>query len=176
MLVFILKAGGAALILFSATGLGFSVAKKYRKRVKELRQLQIAFQMLSSEISYTASPLPLAFSRVGQRTEEPVSQIFLNAAEELKEGEGKELGDIWKGGVNEAYPGTCLNHKDKQILLSASSFLGYSDQNHQEQQIKLIMHHLKQAEEEARDSLHSNERMWRYLGILGGLMLVILLA
>ncbi len=170
----ILKIAGAVLIIFSTAGLGFAMAKKYRERIKELRQLQIAFQMLSSEISYCATPLPFAFNRVGQKLNEPVSDIFLNAAELLENSEGRELGDMWRGAVNEIFPITFLNTKDKQILLSVSSFLGYSDQVHQEKQIKLILHQLKQSEEEAWGTLHSNERMWKYLGVLGGLMLVIL--
>ncbi len=155
--------------------MGFSFAAQYRKRIKELRVLQMAFQMLSSEISYTATPLPFALGEIGGKVREPVSNFFLEGARLLGESKGKGLEEIWIEAVNNVYPETCLNDKDKDLLLSVSSFLGIADQSHQEKQIKLLLNQLMQSEKEAWEALQKNERMWRYLGVLGGLMLVILL-
>ncbi|PKM79023.1 MAG: stage III sporulation protein AB [Firmicutes bacterium HGW-Firmicutes-13] len=171
----LIKMGGAVLIILSTSLMGFSLAAKYRKRIKELRLLQIAFQMLSSEISYTQTPLPFALREIGRKLSEPVSRFFLEGARLLGECRGKGLEEIWTEAVNKVFPGTCLTDKDRDLLLSVSSFLGISDQYHQEKQIILLLNHLKLSEKEAWESLQKNERMWKYLGVLGGLMLVILL-
>lgn len=169
------KIGGALLIILSTSFMGFSFASRYQKRVKELRELQMAFQMLSSEIGYTATLLPDALGEIGRRVREPVSNFFLEGAGLLGECQGKGLEEIWMESVNNVFPGTCLDDKDKDLLLSVSSFLGTADQAHQEKQIKLLINQLKQSEKEAWESLQKNERMWKYLGVSGGLMLVILL-
>lgn len=171
----LLKLAGALLIITSTTLLGFSLAYKKRERLKELGCLQMAFQMLISEISYTASPLPLAFEGIGEKIKEPVSQLFIKAAREMEKCRGDGMGEIWKEAVEDFLPHSSLRESDKEIILSVSSFLGVSDKVHQEKQLKLLMYQLKEIEKEARASLGRSERMCKYLGVLGGLMLVILL-
>lgn len=171
----LLKLTGALLIIVSTTLLGFSLALKERERLKEMVYLQMAFQMLSSEISYTALPLPAAFTGIGEKIKEPVSLLFVKAAREMGKYRGDSMEEIWREAVEDFFPRSSLKERDKQVILSASSFLGISDKDHQEEQLKLLMRQLKEREKEIRTSLERSERMCKYLGVMGGLMLVILL-
>ncbi len=163
------------MILMAATVLGFMKAGKYRERIRELRCLQTAFNMLSSEISYTATPVPAAFKKIGSRIDEPISNFFLKSSQLLEDPSQEDFSAIWRRVVKENFHETVLLKSDEDLLLSISSFMGVSDQQHQEKQIKLFLHQLEQSEGDALEAMHKNERMWRYLGVMGGLMLVILL-
>lgn len=163
------------MVLMAAAVLGFMKAGKYRERIKELRHLQVALNMLSSEISYTATPVPLAFKKIGSRVDKPIALFFLRCSQLLEESPEVDFSDTWQRVVKENFKETTLEKSDQYLLLSISSFLGVSDQQHQEKQINLILHQLDHTERDALDAMHKNERMWRYLGVMGGLMLVILL-
>ncbi len=171
----LIKIMGAAMILTSAAVLGFMKAEKYRERLRELRNLQVALHMLSSEIRYTATPVPLAFAKIGSRVDKPVSLFFLKCAQLLEENPEEEFSQMWRRTIEEHFSETAMESIDLELLLSISSFLGISDQQHQEKQINLILHQLDQVEKEAFEAMHKNQRMWRYLGVIGGLMLVLML-
>ncbi len=163
------------MVIIAATVLGFMKADIYRERIKELRNLQLALNMLSSEISYTATPVPLAFKKIGSRVDKPISLFFLRCSQLLEESPGEDFADLWQRAVKENYGNTALEKSDQDLLLTISTFLGVSDQYHQEKQINLVLHQLDHTEKEALDDMNKNERMWKYLGVMGGLMLVILL-
>lgn len=171
----VLKWSGAVIIVLSTTLLGFSLARRNYQRLRELRDLQTSFQMLSAEITYRASPVPQAFQEIATRVEEPVSSFFREAGEMLGERGEKGLKEVWGEGVAGVFPRTSLDARDRDLLISVGHFLGVADQEHQQKQLALFLHQLKESEREALRLLGKNEKMWKYLGILGGLMLVILL-
>lgn len=59
---------GAALVVVSCTGIGFRIARDFRRRPQQLRVLSQAIRLLESEIEYTVTPLPQALMRVGRRS------------------------------------------------------------------------------------------------------------
>jgi len=59
-----LKIAGCLLIISAGSFAGISLARNYARRPGELRNMITALQMLETEISYTATPLPEALTRM----------------------------------------------------------------------------------------------------------------
>lgn len=166
---------GAALVVVSCTGIGFRIARDFRRRPQQLRMLSQAIRLLESEIEYTVTPLPQALMRVGSRTDAPVSELFLDAAKRLKAGD-VTVESAFSSAIDSVRLDLALKQADLEVLRDFGQTLGTSDRITQVQQIQVLLTQLDRLLAEARDSQKKNERMWQYLGVIAGLMIVILLA
>lgn len=70
---------------------------------------------------------------------------------------------------------TALRQADFDVLQEFGSTLGTSDRVHQTKHFVATFAELQRLEEEARDAQRRNERLWQYLGVLCGLLLLIIL-
>jgi stage III sporulation protein AB len=165
---------GAALVFVSCTGLGFRISRNYRERPRQLRSLMHAIRLLQAEIEYSVTPLPQALVRVADRSGRPVNQLLHTVAEALQESD-VSVADAFARGIEACRAKGALSAQDWSVVQEFGETLGTSDRVHQSQQIAVALTHLGRLEQEARDSQGKNERLWQYLGILSGLLLVILL-
>lgn len=168
-----IRALGSAFIVMACTGLGFQIAKAYRDRPRELAQLANAIRMLQAEIEFGLTPLPQALTRVGGRTSKNVAAMFRGAAEHLLHGDS--VPEAFLKVANTAKARTALAKDDFDALLEFASSLGSSDLAHQSQHLDASLARLVSLENEARELQKKNERMWQYLGVLTGLLLVVVL-
>ncbi|MBO8163145.1 MAG: stage III sporulation protein AB [Brevibacillus sp.] len=166
---------GAALVLFSATMTGWHIGKSYANRSAQLRALLLALQMLETEIVYGSTPLHRAFVKIGHRVAPEVGRIFLAASEQLVRHEGQTTQVCWQTAIEQHWADTALCKQEQDVLLHLGYVLGSSDREDQQKHLKLAVTHLRTLEEEARLEQYKYEKMYRTLGVLGGLLLVILM-
>ncbi|UOF90120.1 stage III sporulation protein AB [Fodinisporobacter ferrooxydans] len=169
------KTIGAVCILLWGSWIGFAIAKKYRERPKQLQQLLIAFKILETEISYHAQPLPIALQNVGKRVAMPIAVLFLETAERLSKSEGRPLSEYWSAAVDEMLQEAALLDADGELLRQFGFTLGSSDRQDQIQHIHGVCEMLRVSEEQAREEQARLEKMWKYLGAVTAVILVILL-
>lgn len=153
---------------------GFTVARNYRERPRHLRQLQSALQGLCTEISYGATPLPDAFSHLATTTRDPVSCLFRASARVVSR-PGATADEAWAEGLRELQAKSALLGTDIQILAQLGNVIGLSDRTDQERHLLLTAQQLQREEHKAEEDRQKNERMWKYLGVLSGVLLVIVL-
>ncbi|NGQ94719.1 stage III sporulation protein AB [Brevibacillus sp. SYP-B805] len=166
---------GSAIILFSATMVGWQVGKLYAMRPVQLRTLLIALQMLETEIVYGSTPLHRAFVKIGRRMAKEIGGIFLTAAELMGTAEALSTQVCWQTAVEQHWSQTVLRKEEKDVLLNLGYVLGSSDRHDQQKHLRLTMTHLRGLEEEARLEQGKYENMYKSLGFLGGLLVVILM-
>lgn len=166
---------GVIFIVIACSGVGFLVAGNYCKRPQQLRQLQTAFQMLETQICYSATPLPEALLYVAQRCNSSISLLFKRTGECLSSRQGVTAYVAWKQSLDDLYKQTALNHQDQEILLQFGMNLGKSDREEQIKHLQLLQTQLKAEEKNGNEERQKNERLWKYSGVLVGLLLVILL-
>ncbi|MFM1653065.1 stage III sporulation protein SpoIIIAB [Brevibacillus sp. B_LB10_24] len=169
------KVIGAAIIIFSASMVGWQIGKYYALRPIQIRGLLMALQMLETEIVYGATPLSRAFLQVGRRIQAEIGQIFTSAAEFLLTKEGLGTQECWQMALNRHLPSTALRKTEREVLAGLGHVLGSSDREDQQKHLRLAATHLRSLEEEARAEQHRYEKMYKSLGFLGGLLVVILM-
>nr|MDH3164098.1 hypothetical protein [Bacillus licheniformis] len=62
------------------------MAKPFRERPKQIRQLLAALQSLEAEIMYGHTPLRQASKQIAHQLTEPVASLFQTFAEQLEKG------------------------------------------------------------------------------------------
>lgn len=166
---------GAVLILFSASMVGWQIGKYYANRPVHLRALLVALQMLETEIVYGMTPLHRAFVKVGHRVSEEVGKVFLFAADLLVTEQVHSAEEALQQAMSKFWTQTALRRQEREVLASLGQVLGSSDRDDQQKHLRLAITHLRGLEEEARAEQEKYERMYKSLGFLGGLLVVILM-
>ena len=103
------------------------------------------------------------------------AQILLDTAASLLAQPGTTADIAWQAGLDRLLQDSPMLAADLLALRQLGPVLGLSDSHDQERHLLLALQHLQQAEAQAEQQRVQNERMWRYLGVLSGLMLVIIL-
>lgn len=169
------KLAGALLILFSATMVGWQIGRYYAVRPVQLRTWLFALQMLETEIVYGSTPLHRAFVKIGHRIQPEIGRMFLTAAELLITGEGMSTQACWEAAIEKHWRETALRRQEKEVLLGLGHVLGGSDRDDQQKHLRLAVAHVRTLKEEAREEQLKYEKMYKSLGFLGGLLVVILM-
>ncbi len=170
-----MKVIGSIFIIGASTFIGYIIARDFSKRPAQLRELQILFLALENEISYLSNLIAEALTNISNKGKEPIASIFRDTALYLGLENRTNIADAWEKSVKKNYSLTSLKNEDAEILIAFGKMLGTSDSDGQIRNIRLLIEQLKQQEQKAEITRAKNEGMYRKLGILGGLAVVIIL-
>lgn len=171
----LIKIIGVIIVVSSSSYIGFLIADYYRDRPKQLKGLHTSLQMLETEILYLSTPLPNALKTISEKCDKKINLLFKITADILDKQQGYTAGECWETAVNKYYKNSAINNKDKNILLSLAHYLGETDKENQLKKIKFTLSELKKQEEEAEEIRKKNEKIWRYIGVLTGISIVLLI-
>lgn len=169
------KLMGALMVIGAGQVIGIGIGRQYRKRSQELRAMQSALLFLQTEISYTATPLPEALDRVACTLNGTLRDMFKHTAEQLRLQNGMTAGEAWGGTLEKNQPHLALKESDRGILKNLGEALGKSSREEQEKHLLLAREQLRQEETQAENERNRYEPLYRYSGLLVGLLIVILL-
>ena len=169
-----LKIVGSITVLLSSGFLGYILARDCGRRPQQLRSLQNLLQMFENQITYLSDVLAETFERISRSGGE-ACVFFGTAAELLRSGDAANASEAWEKAVKKCIGRTALNREDEQILLSFGRSLGNTDLEGQVRNIRLALGQIAVQVEKAEESREKNETMYRGLGFLGGMALVIIL-
>jgi len=160
---------GGGLILFVTTMFGFFRAGQLARREKNLCRFETALSVLENEISYSSARLCEAFSRVSKISG---LTIFQSAGEEIGT---RSFSEIWSSTLTDFQSELCLSDADVEALNLLSEQLGKSDRTHQLQCIRHTATLLRQNHADAVAQNAQSGKLYRSLGLLSGIFLVMLL-
>ncbi|RAL26573.1 stage III sporulation protein SpoIIIAB [Thermoflavimicrobium daqui] len=170
-----IKLMGACLVFLAATWAGFFLARSYRERPRHIRQLRSALSLLETEIGYGTRPLIQACEQISLRVDGVIATIFRQCAENLKQMDGASTYECFRQAIEEQWPKTAMKKPEKQVFLQFSQTLGVSDRQDQLQHVAMAQANLDVEERKARDEQVQYEKMYRTVGILCGVFIIILL-
>ena len=172
-----LKLIGAAIVIGTATAIGWLQSASYAERPKQLRSLIVALQRLETSIVYGHITLDDAFAELGDQIPAPMNHLFTSAAHAMRSREHMVLTarEAWQLSLQESIKRTSLKKQDMRILQDFGVNLGVSDKEDQRNHIRHAVKRLEQEESAARDEHGRYGRMFRSLGLLSGVLAVILM-
>ena len=168
----VVKYIGLLLIFISTSGIGVLISKKYSSRVKELTELKNSLNIFKTKIKFTYEPIPDIFSQISGMTNENISKIFIEANEKMKD---KTAGQAWIEAIDDIKSKLNLNEEDINVIKGLSKLLGKTDIDGQISEIELTSSFIDvQIEKAERDRIR-NEKLYKTLGMITGLTIVIIL-
>ena len=166
---------GAVAIIVACAALGFYYAARESFRIHDLQEFKKALMILSSEIEHLRSPLPMACSNIAKRTKGLVSAMFASFSESLTENEGETAYQLWTQAIQKHKSGAFLAEEDWEALESFGKTLGYLDKQMQQSTITSTVEYIEEKTTSLQLQSDKNKRMYRSLGVIGGLLIAIVL-
>lgn len=172
--MFILKFSLYSIIFLTTSSLGFIYGGRYSKRVNTLMNLHDSIRILQSEISIFSNPLSIALLNTVEKSKDEIKYLFNIIRTSLM---NNYTGDIYLSFLeSECYlKELLLKKEDIDLFLSLGKIIGKTNRDHQDKQFDFLLNELENLIINAKEERKINERMYRQLGLLLGLGIIIIL-
>ncbi len=171
----IMKITGAILIIVSCGMGGMLYSNRYIYRLESLKSLSICIEMLRSEIVYGHTPLTQASKTIAEKISGPVADIFNDFSDLLAAKKGYTASQAFQRALDKNSAGLCVNVEEMNLFKTMGKMIGTSDTENQEKSLNLLSRQLEVLIDKSMTDRDKNVKMYRSLGLLGGLGLAILL-
>lgn len=159
------------MIFITSSKIGHTIANGYSNRVKDLQEIQNALSMLITKMRYTYETIPDIFSEIAKTTKENISELFKKAIDNMNN--NMNAGQAWKDSILNGK--TAFTDEDKTILVNMEKLLGKTDLEGQLGQIEATKNMLEVQLKKAEQEKLKNEKLYKTLGNVIGITIVILL-
>lgn len=170
-----LKFAGMAAIAAACTALGFCLSTELAKRIRSLWELERMTVMLKGEIEYAGTPLQEAFCALAHRMKPPFDSFLRRNVEAMAQHSGMTMGEIFRNSAERLKKEGALTENDIQQLSSMGARLGYLDRKMQLRTMELYLEEVARERKLAEEEYRQKAKVYRCLGILGGMFLILLL-
>jgi stage III sporulation protein AB len=170
MLMFVFKLIISSIIIGITSYLGFLKSKKLYDREYILREYVTFLKSVKNEIEYCLNILPNAYEISRQKLNTKLKFVIGNIVNDMIEGN-----DIDKSIVDNVNNISELNNYDKDTIITSLKSLGKSNV---EGQINIILNSINNIESliiEANEYKQKNSKMYKNIGTISGLVIVVLL-
>ena len=166
---------GSCLIFIAFSYSGFHLASRGCESPRQINQIIQCLVALKSHITYAALPLHDALQFCSQGVEGKGAEFFERMAFYMKN--DSTLTPQQTAGMALGSLKSCLflDNTERELLLYFSANLGNSSRKEQGKYLELITTQFEQLEKEAIRIKNLNAKMYRYLGVCSGMVIVILL-
>lgn len=157
-------------ILVCSLRIGILISKKYVFRLEELDELKNTFKIIENKIKYTYQPLEEIFMDISEISSPSISIFYRNVAKQIKE---KGAEKAWKEEIDKI--DISLKREDKEVLKEFGNLLGKTNKEGQINQIRFVNTLLDRQIENAEKERNKNEIVYKKLGLILGIGIVIVL-
>ncbi|MDR1392262.1 MAG: stage III sporulation protein AB [Clostridiales bacterium] len=169
-----LRAIALIMIMFGCGFLGVFYSEKFHKRVLHLVDFQNALNTFKFNVDFLESPLYEALKNIATESS-VVKKIFENISDKLRNFSNVRIDEIFKEIIHKFEEELFIKDEDVSILVEFSDKLGQGNKEHEINNINLALMKLKLSEEMAREEEKINQKLYRGIGFLVGIFIVILL-
>lgn len=160
------------MIFVTSSGIGYTIANQYNNRVKDLQEMQNALNIMKTKMRYTYETIPDIFEEISKTTKENISEIFKESIEKMNN-ENQNAGQAWKNSILNSK--TSFTQEDKTILSNMEKLLGRTDLEGQVGEIELTTKLINVQLDKAEKEKIKNAKLYKTLGNVIGITIVILL-
>lgn len=169
-----MKVIGAVLVMVASCGIGFLFAGELIKRKRNLEEQYRLMSLLLGDIRYMRATLPEAISKAITRHRGSYDLFLKAVLEMLCEGSGKSLAEVWIMAVEKGLKQSALTESDKQQLRQFGEAIEFSDRENIVMCFEQYLGVLKEEISEINRVVRTKTRLYRSLGVLAGVFIVVL--
>lgn len=164
----------STLIIGACTFIGYMYSYSYTQRFKELKALYSSIQQLETEIMFTSSRLVDALYRAGEYSKDSIGKVFIEISNLLSTKRGYTVEEAFKISIDKEGNNLFMLKDDIDIMYNLFLNLGYMDKEHQQTFFKSSYIELDQQKKEAYELAKQYGDMYRKIGALIGIAIVVI--
>lgn len=154
---------------------GYILGERFKKRHENLKEILKSILLLQNEIVYNMTPLPEALFSIGTKCREPFDDLFKDVASLLSKGEGESVYDEFNNAYINKKDKFYLDKEDERVISDFLKSLGELGVYGQEKMFNLVISNLNINIKDSEIIANKNTKLYRYLGICIGAMVIIFL-
>ncbi|MGI6642698.1 MAG: hypothetical protein ACOX3V_01560 [Bacillota bacterium] len=164
---------GSGAVIAAGGLLGYRMAAQLDHEISEMNRFESLLLSLKTEISYALLPLPKALSKCGERVGGTVGQAFARVG--AKTGPGSRMTP--EEALSLVLDDLGQKMPRHQVPLIEDLFRNLGTSGHKEQvaHIDAVLDSAKALRRSLEDNYRKKARIYRYLGVLGAISVVIVL-
>ena len=172
----LIKTIGAVLVLTSATAIGSLLALQVKEREYWLKDMKMSLFLLAGELEYHQMPLPEAMRITGVKHSGRMSEFFQNTGRELEKKDGNSLRAIWKEQAERIFKNAPLAKEQKEEFSEIGTYFSEADSKVRKNALEFYFSRLEEEIVQTRGTEKDKVYLYRMMGMLGGIFLLILAA
>lgn len=157
-------------IFLTCSAIGILKSRKYIDRVNELKEFKSGLNIFKAKVKFTYEPIPEIFKEIAENMNSKIGKIFQIASKNMK---AVTAGEAWNMAIDTDILN--INSEDRDVLKNLSKLLGQTDMEGQLNQIELTSAFIDEQISKAERERVKNEKMYRNLGMIVGIGIVIIL-
>lgn len=170
-----IKIMGAVLIVVSSYIFGVYYSKKDKYKSEDLEEIKKGLSVIKDEIMFFSLPLGEAFLKASEKISGGVSAIFSDIGQGIKNNKYETLADVINGAVDKNISETFMEKEDASVLVSLGKMVGDMDSDHQRASIDMALSDIDVGIRLLQEKSEKNEKMYRSLFVLGGILVAVIL-
>lgn len=171
----VFKIVGALLVAVSGALLGIVCQNELYQRILLLQDFQRGLLFLHQEIVYLKLPLEEAALRAGRSLRNPLNSFFQEIGAALEKLTGTSFLAVWEEMGERYLTGTALKKEDLELIRQLGIQLEQLEPGGSSSFFTMFEQRFEMAWTEARDEYKEKAQLYKRLGMMGGIFLVILL-
>ena len=169
----VLRILGAVLVAVSGMLLGMAFQNEMRQRMWILQDLQRGILRLRQEIEYLKVPLEEASLHTGESLQEPMASFFTETGKKLGKLPGASFAAVWQEMEEQYLEDAPLKQEDCELIRQLGTALEQMEPGGG-RVLLLFEQRAEAALEQACREYREKAQLYRRLGMMGGIFLVIL--
>lgn len=166
---------GSVLVLASAAAIGGIFAGRVKEQENWLKEIKLMLLLLSGELKYNKTPLPEALLTVAGRHNGVLTGFFKSLGSELLNQNGMALNELWEKQAERAMKQAVLSTAQKQEFASLGDCFLETDSTARENAVAFYISRLETELETMQKTGRDKAYLYRMLGMLGGMFLLVLI-
>lgn len=162
------------MVIIGCSGIGFFQARETEKRMLQLKELNALFLLMRSEIRFQHAALEEALDMLARKSRY-FKAFFEEIVQRIHKLEGKGFYDIWIKALEKHRRASSLKQEDIEMLDQFGKMFGRLDTEMQISALDWYLTQEKEKENELRALIPKRIVLYRGLGIMAGVFLVVLL-
>lgn len=170
-----LKLTGGILTILAGSLLGGCLAWEQDRICQEMRYLQGLMLRLRGELWYSRMMLSDIFRKLAGEMKEPYDRWLSEMTDRMCRKDGGNLVEIWSQEVGTHLTGNMIPEEERRRLMELGGFLGHADIEMQIRYLDCYLEELADAIKKRRSMLGEKKKLYRSLGVIGGILIAVML-
>ena len=161
-------------VLIGTQGFGMALSQEMKCILYHMNEQKQMLFYMEREISFLHRPMQEIFFSLSGRLQKPYDSFVKRVAEQMDDGSGRGLADIWEMEIDELYKNKCYPSKTFFYLSRMKRCFCCEEDEMQKEAFAMLSFELEESMDKMRKGKEEKDRLIRTLSLLAGVLCIVI--